>query len=53
MPEDTWRLISTLCREVAENQNVALQITLFHTGMLINLYPYGEDEEYDEYEDEP
>jgi len=52
MPEDTWRLISELCREVSENQNVALQITVFHTGMLINLYPYGDNWEDEEDEEE-
>ena len=50
MPEDKWRLISKLCREVVENENCALQITVFDTGMVINFYPLfgGEDDEYEE-----
>lgn len=43
MPDDVWKLISTLCREVVENQNVFLEINVLPTGMLVSLYPYDDD----------
>ena len=47
MPDDVWTLIATLCREVVENQNVFLEINILPTGMIVSLYPYGE-EDYEE-----
>ena len=43
MTDDTWRLISELCQRVVEEQNVYLEIHVLPTGMLMYLYPCGDD----------
>ena len=48
MPDEVWKLISELCREVVESQNVFLEISVMPTGMLLSLYPYGDDWEDDD-----
>ena len=41
---DPWKIISELCRQVVEEQNVYLDVLVTHAGIEIMLLPYNEEE---------
>lgn len=47
---DPWELFSELCRKVVEEQNVALEVTIYGNCIFMELWPYN-DEDWEEEDD--
>ena len=41
---DPWDVFSELCRQVVEEQNVYLDVTIYDGGINMTLWPYNEED---------